>query len=589
MRHNNKIINLYQNRLIQKIFIVAVIILVFWHGIWDAVPRADQIPYLHQISQFHNFFTIIKNSYAWNRVIAGGDELLFRPILYIQLGTFYYIFGYNFVLWQLSSLVMHILVVLAVHSLLLKSSLRQTLYPLLLSLLLGVAFTSSELVFWHHIGGYLLFCLLSVYSIIFLIKFFETKNVKFVCIALILTTASEFTYELGFVLNIFVSIVFLYRRLFFATNNIPLQKLADECVFRDDTTRGTAVYSCTASTEQGAPSVELPKMSNENQLNSKLSIIFIITSLLYPLLSIYNLHSMGLLSNIHRFKSMPDITNVSIFYYAKEQIYFWFTCLLLPSKIHIISTGRSVIDKIDISQSNIRLYYVNLFALKALFFSLIFRIIFNNNIASYIKNYNAIFSCFLSTLFIYTYSLIISYGRTAKRGIDYTLLNNIYYSYIPYAIAIVGIALYSYNYGKITTNILKNNYKYHNVMSFFKYFLNIISIISLAIIVVLNGAAVFKLGKNIRFDYSIKKLEVIKLLKTWAKSQDINSNEYFVINNCIGNDKLEWFEGIHIRKNSGWKPPFTLADALWPEKSFMLNKKKLEKNKNYSLKNLNCL
>jgi hypothetical protein len=48
-----------------------------------------------------------------------------------------------------------------------------------------------------------------------------------------------------------------------------------------------------------------------------------------------------------------------------------------------------------------------------------------------------------------------------------------------------------------------------------------------------------------------------------------------------------WFfdDGKQIRKNSGWKPPFRLADTLWPEKSY--NKLKLS-NQNISVTEIKC-
>lgn len=281
-----KIINLhkihfYKNTFLQKTLIILAIILAFWHGIWDSVPRADQVPYLHQISQFHNLSDIIKNSFAWNRVI-GGDIILFRPILYMQLGIFYHFFGYNFTLWQVSSLIMHILVVIGVYSLLLKGRLQNTLYPLLLSLLLGVALTSSELVFWHHIGGYLLFCMLSVYSIIFLIKYFDTHKNIFLWITLLLVTLAEFTYELGCVLNVFIGMVFLYRNTF-------------------------------------------PHLLQNNSPNNglKWSVLFIIASLLYPIISAYNLWSIDLLQDVIKSTHHKPTTgnNSSIFFIPKSRLF----------------------------------------------------------------------------------------------------------------------------------------------------------------------------------------------------------------------------------------------------------------------------
>lgn len=258
-------------------------------------------------------------------------------------------------------------------------------------------------------------------------------------------------------------------------------------------------------------------------------------------------------------------------------------------KVHIIAGGRAVINGLYIEQGDLKLYYINILSLKTLLYSLILRLFFTLNLFSRLKNYNAWFSLLLSILFLTMYSLIIAYGRSIPRGLDYTLLSNIYYSYIPYIIAIVGIALFSYNYNNFQVSASYVNYERHSKVFYFKYLLNILTIIGLVIIIWLNGTAVFELGKKMRFDYSSKRHEVIELIKTWAKTQGVNSKEYFIVNSCVGNDYLEWFNGVHIRKNSGWEPPFTLADALWPEKSFMLNKNKLEKSTDYSIKKIICI
>src|SRR5579864_9374420 len=84
---------LLANPWLQRAILVAVIVWVFWDGIFAGIPRSDQVLYLHNISQFDSLWDILSHSPAWNRTVPeGGEELiLYRPVLYILLGTFYYL------------------------------------------------------------------------------------------------------------------------------------------------------------------------------------------------------------------------------------------------------------------------------------------------------------------------------------------------------------------------------------------------------------------------------------------------------------------------------------------------------------------
>ena len=86
---------IYKNIWLQRLIILSIITFVYWDGLWAGVPRSDQISYLHQIGGFQGYWDIILNTLSWNRVQAAGDGILFRPLLYIQLGTFYYFFYYE--------------------------------------------------------------------------------------------------------------------------------------------------------------------------------------------------------------------------------------------------------------------------------------------------------------------------------------------------------------------------------------------------------------------------------------------------------------------------------------------------------------
>jgi len=194
---------------VQRLLLVALVVFTFWDG-RVAFQELISLLYLHHVSQFSDFWDIVVTSPSWNRTQFAGDFIFFRPLLYLQLGLFYYFFGYNFFLWQVASLFLHILSALGLHSLLFNGNLKRTIYPLLIALLFGSSYMASEIVFWSHISGYLTFSALAVFSVLFIVRFLSTGNAFSGWAALTLGILSEFAYELGVLLNLLVSAVFFY-------------------------------------------------------------------------------------------------------------------------------------------------------------------------------------------------------------------------------------------------------------------------------------------------------------------------------------------------------------------------------------------
>jgi len=84
-------------------------------------------------------------------------------VLYLLLGIERWLFGYNFHYWQLASLLLHLGVCLLLYKIIREVHAKGPV-PFLLTLLFGVQYFSMEMVIWHHMSGYLLFCLLFLYS-----------------------------------------------------------------------------------------------------------------------------------------------------------------------------------------------------------------------------------------------------------------------------------------------------------------------------------------------------------------------------------------------------------------------------------------
>src|SRR5262249_19293158 len=126
--------------------------------------RSDQLYYLFVTSSKTDLWSLTVGSYALNRdPLMPGDELLFRPVLYSLLGFEKWLFGYNFHLWQLASLLLHLGNCYLMYRIL-REVHKEGIVPFLLTLMFGVLYTAMEMVIWHHMSGYLLFCLLFLYS-----------------------------------------------------------------------------------------------------------------------------------------------------------------------------------------------------------------------------------------------------------------------------------------------------------------------------------------------------------------------------------------------------------------------------------------
>ena len=92
---------------LQLVLLIAVIVFAYWHGIFAGAPRSDQIGYLHQVGRFQLLSDILTSAPSFNRTESAGDFVLYRPLLYIQLGLTYFFFGFDFTKWQLLSLALH--------------------------------------------------------------------------------------------------------------------------------------------------------------------------------------------------------------------------------------------------------------------------------------------------------------------------------------------------------------------------------------------------------------------------------------------------------------------------------------------------
>jgi hypothetical protein len=129
----------------------------FSHG-----PRGDHIGYLAETAGQNDWFTLAIKSYALNRsrTFIAGDEAIFRPVQYFALGTERWLYGYHFYLWQMTGFALHLGIVWCMLRVLLQ--IRQGIFAPLLAVFFSVLFVGMELVVWHHEHALLLFVLFAL-------------------------------------------------------------------------------------------------------------------------------------------------------------------------------------------------------------------------------------------------------------------------------------------------------------------------------------------------------------------------------------------------------------------------------------------
>ena len=141
--------------------IALCVLLVYWPSLFH-IARGDQVVYLHEVAHQKDWFSLALGNYDLNRHGA-GDDILFRPLLYIFLGTEKFFFGYNFLLWQLVGIVLHLVVVYWFLKLLLK--IHHGFSAVLWTAFFALFYMNMELVIWHHLSSYLIFVVLMLVAL----------------------------------------------------------------------------------------------------------------------------------------------------------------------------------------------------------------------------------------------------------------------------------------------------------------------------------------------------------------------------------------------------------------------------------------
>jgi hypothetical protein len=169
------------------------------------VARADQFIYLYTTRDKVDLHALTLGSYSWNREI-GGDVHFFRPVLMFLLGLERWAFSAeNFWAWQLTSLLLHLVVVVLLFRWLQGGDDRGSWLAVIVAAFFGVQYACAEFVAWHHLSGYLLFCVFLLGILCLLYRCSEEVSVGRQAALVLLLLLAAFTLEPGNVLSVLVA------------------------------------------------------------------------------------------------------------------------------------------------------------------------------------------------------------------------------------------------------------------------------------------------------------------------------------------------------------------------------------------------
>ena len=190
-------------------FIAGVTIFIYYPSFFH-LARSDQLIYLGNTRSFHGWTDLVAGTYAYDRVphrFEGFDAVLFRPLFFTLLGTEKFFFGYRFLAWQVTGVILHLLVVGCLLRLL--WAMRPGWPAAVTALFFACLFVGMEMVIWHHVNGYLAFLICVLTCLYHLYRITITGCVSFRQLGwlTVLSGLAVFIYELG---TVYACVFFIY-------------------------------------------------------------------------------------------------------------------------------------------------------------------------------------------------------------------------------------------------------------------------------------------------------------------------------------------------------------------------------------------
>ncbi|MFH1153443.1 MAG: discoidin domain-containing protein [Pseudomonadota bacterium] len=515
--------------LLQRCLLVCFIVWLFWDGLFAGIPRADQVIFFHHIRRFDSLKDILVAALGWNRSVVAGDQMLYRPVLFLLLGYFYYLFGYNFVAWQIAGLLLHAGVVCGLHMLLSRGSLGKTLFPFLISMAFASSFAGAELVVWNHLVGYLLFSFLVVAMVYLMVRYCSSRKTIYAAFGLFAGIVAEFTYELGVVANVLVALFFILRDLevFFnmRAGDMPQNRRRSDCLIGG---------------------------------------VFIFGASLYPVVSCLDFIVRGCsISNLAPIRGSDLVSALGM---AFHEIVFWIGGWLFPTWYNIVAGGRATFTGFNVECSLIK--HLN-FSIAALLF-LCGATALTKRKYSWLRPGVGLGIAFA---FLFAYAYVIAVGRGIPRGLDYVLTINVYYGYMACLVVVTGIALATVIGPDHTTGCgLTATVSSHVGEMPTLHLAGTFTAVALAGLIAVNAVQVAQFNHTLRFDFALPLQSQVDKVNLWLQENSKDPDAYFMVSDGKGQIPLDWM--VPYFRNGFSGQPF-LVDALFPEHSYRLNRSRI--------------
>ena len=487
------------------LFIVICNVIVFSPSIYH-VARSDHIVYLANTVNYSDWFTIAVKNNFYNRiehVYRHSEEMLFRPLFFLLLGTERFLFGYHFEAWQITGIILHLCVIYWLLKVLFQ--VYPSIFAGILTLLFSMLFINAEAVIWHHVHGYLLFTIFILMSIYFIQLYKEKLILKHLWIVFFLLLTATFLYESG---------------AFFSL--------------------GFAFY--------------LFLLHKQKQIRNKWPIlILLIPVLLFIFCYFSDLYIRGLsLKNNDIFRHYQAVKTIKNIIVADS---WWIFKGFFPATLDFypdqrpLFTGK-LFEMKTIFTPGIAPNRIIITSWLSVVTVLLFLILIVSSISKKFIKQKGSFLLFISFL-ILSYTSLISYGRINVHGTQHNLMWNLYYSYIFWSLFIILI------YSSIAHQKLKN-FTYYGRIRLYTFCLIVILILS-------NGIRIynFNLFRMAKESPIYDTNKVLRLLVN--QHQNEKDFSFYIPPGTPNNPMLLWISKLSSEKGKNYSYWEMLYPQYWTE------------------------
>lgn len=457
------------------------------------IPRADQLNYILQIKWYllrnadASYFENIIHLMSLNRSQWIGDIYLFRPFSYILLFLEYTLFQNKFVLWQLTSVFLHVMTALSMYWALLaadENPKKSWNIAFLGGLFFAVAFPGMENVTWNHIPGYIVATMGMILSVGWFARVIKSNNFSYFKYLFLTILVTCFFYELASFLAIMMVASLLYKAyigkrdkqdyLKYACYLLVVPILWGALNILDYQLRFDPSY---------VAQKENPIMGiGQVIINAYLFVEHLFLAEIAPQIIDYHLQE--------RLELIPDGVNTYKLEFFK----------ILPGALFIILAATTIYKRFTLQKREH--YLVGLLCL----------------------------------IMIALYAGIVAWGRMQFRGYLPMMIVNVYYAYIFLSFAVLALGF--------TWPVNSQVFSLQNNKWIFRIFQ-----ISFAVLIVWHFQQTLRMSKKIR-NAQAPRWELVHRVDEFVKDHSNDANFSFSLDKpCIGNPSFAWFDLPDTRPN----------------------------------------